>query len=69
MDQTMVGEDFAYYLQKAKGALLTLGIYNEEKQVIYPHHHPRFQVDESVLWRGTAVYSILGFYLLFQEII
>ncbi|MHA2245858.1 MAG: M20 metallopeptidase family protein [Candidatus Hodarchaeales archaeon] len=69
MDQTMVGEDFAYYLQKAKGALLTLGIYNEEKQVIYPHHHPRFQVDESVLWRGTAVYSILGFYLLFQELI
>ncbi|MHA2075503.1 MAG: M20 metallopeptidase family protein [Candidatus Hodarchaeales archaeon] len=69
MDQTMVGEDFAYYLQKAKGALLTLGIYNEAKGIIYPHHHPRFQIDESVLWKGTAVYSVLGFYSLFLELI
>ena len=62
MKQTMVGEDFAFYLQKAKGAFITLGTFNKEKGIIYPHHHPKFQVDESILWKGTAIYSFLGFY-------
>ena len=67
MDQSMVGEDFSFYLHKTKGALITLGIQNEEKGIVYPHHHPKFQVDESVLWKGTAAYSILGFYGVFSE--
>ncbi len=62
MKQTMVGEDFAFYLQKTKGAFITLGTFNKEKGIIYPHHHPKFQVDESILWKGTAIYSFLGFY-------
>ncbi|MHA2094224.1 MAG: M20 metallopeptidase family protein, partial [Candidatus Hodarchaeales archaeon] len=66
MDQTMVGEDFSYYLQKAKGVFITLGIKNKQKGVIYPHHHPRFNVDESVLWKGTAIYALLGFYPNFE---
>jgi len=65
MNQSMVGEDFAFYLQETKGTFLTLGIRNESKGVIYPHHHPKFQVDESVLWKGTAIYSILGMYSFF----
>jgi len=60
MKPTMIGEDFAFYLQKTKGALFTLGISNEEKDIIYPHHHPKFQVDEDVLWKGTALYAILS---------
>jgi len=67
MDQSMVGEDFAFYLQQTKGALLTLGIRNESKGIIYPLHHPKFQVDESILWKGTATYSILGFYSFFAK--
>ncbi|MHA1977582.1 MAG: M20 metallopeptidase family protein [Candidatus Hodarchaeales archaeon] len=62
---SMGGEDFAFYLQKTKGAFLTLGIYNEEKGIISPHHHPKFDVDEAVLWKGTALYSLLAFYPLF----
>ncbi|MHA2157204.1 MAG: M20 metallopeptidase family protein [Candidatus Hodarchaeales archaeon] len=54
MDPSMGGEDFAFYLQKTKGAFLTLGIYNEEKGITSPHHHPQFDVDEAVLWKGTA---------------
>ena len=67
MAPSMGGEDFAFYLQKTKGAFLTLGIYNEEKGITYPHHHSKFRVDESTLWKGTATYSILGFYSLFKE--
>lgn len=65
MKQTMIGEDFAYYLQNAKGAFITLGIFNKTKGIIFPHHHPKFQVDESILWKGTAIYSCLGFYTSF----
>ncbi|MFX0171041.1 MAG: M20 family metallopeptidase [Candidatus Hodarchaeota archaeon] len=68
MSPSMIGEDFAFYLQKVKGVFLVLGIRNEEKGSIYPHHHPKFQIDESVLWKGTAIYSILGFYWLFKMV-
>jgi amidohydrolase len=67
MKPTMVGEDFSFYLQNARGAFLTLGINNKEKGIIYPHHHPKFQVDESILWKGTAIYSILGFFHTFAD--
>lgn len=59
--KTMGAEDFAFYLQKVPGAFITLGIKNEEKGIIYPHHHPRFNVDEDVLALGTAVEVGLAF--------
>ena len=65
VDLTMGGEDFAFYLNKTKGAFIALGLYNEDKGIIYPHHHPKFNVDEEVLWKGTAIYALLGFYYLF----
>jgi metal-dependent amidase/aminoacylase/carboxypeptidase family protein len=65
VDMTMGGEDFAFYLNKTKGAFIALGLYNEDKGIIYPHHHPKFNVDEEVLWKGTAIYTLLGFYYLF----
>ncbi|NJE06386.1 amidohydrolase [Thermococcus sp. M36] len=52
---TMGAEDFAFYLQKVPGAFLALGIRNEEKGIVYPHHHPKFDVDEGVLYLGTAM--------------
>lgn len=66
MQPTMGGEDFAFYLEKTKGAFMGLGIQNKEKGVgIYPHHHPKFDMDESILWKGTAIHALLGFYSLF----
>jgi len=52
---SMGAEDFAYYLQHVPGAFLALGIRNEEKGIVYPHHHPKFDVDEDVLHLGTAM--------------
>ena len=52
---TMGAEDFSFYLQRVPGAFLALGIRNEEKGIIYPHHHPKFDVDEDVLYLGTAM--------------
>jgi len=57
---TMGAEDFAFYTKKAPGLFIFLGIRNEQKGVIYPHHHPKFNVDEDVLWLGSAIYSLLA---------
>ena len=67
VDLTMGGEDFAFYLNKTKGAFIALGLYNEEKGIIHPHHHSKFDVDEDILWKGAAIYSILAFYDLFKS--
>lgn len=45
----MGGEDFAYYLQKVKGAFFFTGARNPEWEVAYPHHHPKFDIDERAL--------------------
>ncbi|MHA1953875.1 MAG: M20 metallopeptidase family protein [Candidatus Heimdallarchaeaceae archaeon] len=66
-DLTMGGEDFAFYLNKTKGAFICLGLYNEEKGIIHPHHHPKFDIDEVILWKGAAIYSLLAFYDLFKK--
>ncbi|WP_342027744.1 M20/M25/M40 family metallo-hydrolase [Lihuaxuella thermophila] len=48
MKPSMVGEDFSYYLREIPGAFCFVGAGDPNKPV-YPHHHPRFQIDESVL--------------------
>jgi amidohydrolase len=53
----MSGEDFAYYLQDKPGAFIFLGISNKEKGSNYPHHNPKFDVDEERLHQGSALYS------------
>ncbi|MEO3993119.1 MAG: amidohydrolase [Desulfurococcaceae archaeon TW002] len=56
---TMGAEDFSYYLQVVPGAFISLGVKNKDKDIIYPHHHPKFNVDEDVLWLGTALHALL----------
>jgi len=43
----MAGEDFAYYLEKVPGCFLFVGAGNESATA--PHHHPRFDIDETAL--------------------
>ena len=49
-------EDFSCYLEKVPGCFSFLGAKNEEKGMTYPHHHPRFDIDEDVLPLGTALH-------------
>lgn len=51
----MVSEDVSYFLQEIPGTFFLLGAGNPA--VDYPHHHGRFDLDESVLWLGTALLS------------
>lgn len=46
---TMGGEDFSAYLQKAPGVFAFIGAGNAVEGILYPHHHPRFNIDEASL--------------------
>ncbi|MEH7122620.1 M20 family metallopeptidase [Bacillus sp. JJ1773] len=46
IEPEMGGEDFAYYLQKVKGAFFFTGGQNPDWEETYPHHHPKFDIDE-----------------------
>jgi amidohydrolase len=60
----MAGEDFAYYLMERPGAFMFLSSANPAKHTDIPHHNPKFDVDEDVLWNGSAVFvSIVEKYL------
>lgn len=55
IEPTMGGEDMSYYLQMVPGTFFFLGGLNKEKGMIYPHHNPKFMIDEDVFWKGTAL--------------
>jgi amidohydrolase len=55
MKAFMGSEDFSYYLQKIPGTFVFLGVENKEKGIIYPQHHPKYDIDEDILPIGTAL--------------
>ncbi|MEM7713062.1 MAG: M20 family metallopeptidase [Cyanobacteria bacterium P01_A01_bin.68] len=54
--QTMGGEDMSYFLQEVPGCYFFLGSANKEKDLAYPHHHPRFDFDETALAMGVEMF-------------
>ena len=54
--QTMGGEDMSYFLQEVPGCYFFLGAANPEKGLAYPHHHPRFDFDETALGMGVEIF-------------
>ena len=63
-EPTMGGEDMAFFLEKAPGVFFfhpsTFGGGRD-----YPHHHPKFDVNEEVLWTGTG--TMAQFALTWQD--
>ncbi len=63
-DPSMGGEDFAYYLQKVPGTFFFTGAGNPELGADYPHHHPKFDIDErAMLMAGKALITVAVQYL------
>ncbi|MDF2721913.1 MAG: peptidase [Paenibacillus sp.] len=60
----MAGEDFAYYLERVPGCFMFVGAGNREQGIVAPHHHPRFDLDESaILQSATLLASMADHYL------
>ncbi|PLT29961.1 M20 family metallopeptidase [Peribacillus deserti] len=68
MKPNMVGEDFSAYLQKADGCFFFTGAGNVEKGIIYPHHHPRFTIDEESLSMGIEMFVAAALKMLKMEV-
>lgn len=54
-EPSMGGEDFSYFLRKVPGAFIYLGAGNESKGAIWPHHHPKFRIDEDAFVIGMEL--------------
>lgn len=52
---TMGAEDMGYMQEKLPGCYFFLGSSNKDKQLDFPHHHPKFDFDEAVLPRAAAL--------------
>lgn len=56
--QKMTGaEDFSVYMEHIPGVYGYLGFRNTEKGIDCAHHHPAFDVDETVLHHGAGIYA------------
>ncbi|MBE9116108.1 amidohydrolase [Lusitaniella coriacea LEGE 07157] len=54
--QTMGGEDMSFFLQEVPGCYFFVGSANPAKDLAYPHHHPRFNFDETALGMGVELF-------------
>lgn len=54
----MGSEDFSCFQKEAPGVYFFLSSVADERTCI-PHHNPRFDIDESVLWKGSAAFVAL----------
>jgi amidohydrolase len=54
---TTGSDDMAYFLQSAPGCYFLVGAQNEKVGAAYPHHHPRFNIDEDALPVAVEVLS------------
>ena len=62
--QTMGGEDMSFFLQQVPGCYFFLGsantagniAQNPNSALAYPHHHPRFDFDETALATGVEIF-------------
>ncbi len=60
----MSGEDFSAFSNEVPGCFIFVGAGNQNKGIIYPHHHPRFTIDEDALEMGVELFVQSAFRLL-----
>ncbi|MFP7476872.1 M20 metallopeptidase family protein [Terribacillus saccharophilus] len=55
LEPVMGSEDFSYYLQEIPGVFVKVGMQGAKSQ--YPHHHPKFDIDEDVFGDAIKVFQ------------
>ena len=55
LSPAMVGEDFSFYQQQVPGCFMFIGVGNKDKGIVYPHHHPKFDMDEMAFSYGVEI--------------
>jgi amidohydrolase len=52
----MGGDDFSAYLARVPGCYAFIGAGDEGSGAVFPHHHPRFRIDERALATGVRLH-------------
>jgi amidohydrolase len=52
----MGGDDFSAYQAEVPGCYFFIGAGSEESGAVWPHHHPRFRIDERALEVGVRAH-------------
>jgi amidohydrolase len=52
---SMAGEDFSEFASRVPSVFCFVGAGNPEKGIVYPHHHPKFDIDEDALPAGVEL--------------
>lgn len=50
----MGGEDFARFLELRPGSFFRVGTQNADRNIVFGHHHPRFDIEEEGMAAGIA---------------
>jgi len=53
---SLAGEDFSEFAARVPGVFYFVGAGNRQKETDFPHHHPRFNIDEDVLKLGVEMH-------------
>jgi amidohydrolase len=56
IEPVMGGDDFSVYQQEVPGVYFMVGARSEEAGATFPHHHPRFTIDERAMENAIAVF-------------
>ncbi|MFA7109349.1 MAG: amidohydrolase [Sphaerochaetaceae bacterium] len=59
MEPITPGEDFCYYSEKYPSFFMEIGARNEEKGIVFPHHNPKYLMDENALAVGVEYLVLL----------
>jgi len=54
-DPIMAGEDFSFYLNRVPGCFMFVGAGGAACGAVYPHHHPRFDLDERAMLKSARL--------------
>jgi amidohydrolase len=61
IEPSLGADDMAYFLKEVPGTYFALGSVGKTEGVAYSHHHPKFNIDEDVLWMGSAALAAAAF--------
>ncbi len=56
----MTGEDFAYYLKNVQGTFFFTGAKPENLSVPFPHHHPKFDINEKAMLAAAKTLGLVA---------
>lgn len=65
MVPTMAAEDFSYFLLEKPGTYFRVGSQTEDPATQYPHHHPKFDIDEKALLNMEKAFVRIIYHYLF----